>query len=108
MPPYLILAGIVLCTAYGDYALKYASLKPSPLSSSWFAGGAGLYAITAAGWLFLMQSHNLAQIGVLYSAATILTLTLVGYLFFDESLSSRQVIGLSAAMLSVFLMKSEA
>lgn len=108
MHSYLILTGIVAFTAFGDYALKYASIKTSPLLSIWFFGGAAFYSITAVGWLFLMQSHNLAQIAVLYSAATILALTGIGYTFFDESISSRQAIGLMASLLSVFLIQSEA
>ncbi|MFK7882417.1 hypothetical protein [Roseobacter sp.] len=108
MNSYLILAGILLLSVFGDYALKYASALVSPLTSFWFASGVVLYGFTAVGWLVLMQSHNLAQIAVLYSAATILALTAVGYFFFGEELSSRQIIGLTAAVLSVFLMNSNA
>lgn len=108
MQSYMVLAGIVAFTSVGDFALKHASLKMAPFASSWLFGGAALYALTACGWVVLMQSHNLAQIGVLYSAATILALTGVGILFFGESLSSRQMLGLAAALLSVVLMEAEA
>lgn len=108
MRSYLILAGIVALTVMGDYALKYASMKATPALSTWFASGAILYAGTALGWVLLMQSHNLAQIAVLYSSATILALTGVGYAFFGEAISARQAIGLVAALLSVILMGSEA
>lgn len=108
MHSYLILAGILAFTVFGDYALKYASTMSTPMLSSWFVGGAALYAVSAVGWLLLMQTHNLAEIAVLYSAATILALTAVGYFFFGENVSFRQVLGLSAALLSVFLMQAEA
>ncbi len=108
MRSYMILAGIVAFTILGDFALKYASMKTTPLANSWFVGGAILYGATALGWVLLMQSHNLAQIAVLYSSATILALTGVGYTFFGETISLKQLLGLSAALLSVFLMESDA
>ena len=108
MHSYVLLALIVVLTIVGDYALKYASLKTSPFVSSWFVLGALLYGATAIGWIALMRSHDLAQIAVLYSAATIISLTLVGLVSFGETLSMKQVIGLSAALLSVFLIESEA
>ncbi len=108
MKSLLILGAIVLLTILGDYALKYASLKMSPFASTWFAGGAFLYGMTAIGWVALMRSHDLAQIAVLYSAATIVALTLVGIVSFGEMLSGKQVVGLLAALLSVVLMEAEA
>ncbi|MGY9046736.1 hypothetical protein P775_16635 [Puniceibacterium antarcticum] len=107
MRSYLILAGVVAFTVFGDYALKHASMKSAPLSSYWFIGGVLLYASTAYGWMLLMQNHNLAQIAVIYSSTTILALTGVGYAFFGESISLRQALGISAALISVFLMESD-
>lgn len=108
MITYMILAGVVALTVSGDYALKHASMAASPIASYWFAGGAALYAVTALGWLLLMRSHNLGQIAVLYSSATILALTGAGVLFFGENVSSKQVVGITAALLSVLLTSSEA
>ncbi|MBZ4023455.1 hypothetical protein CKO11_13410 [Rhodobacter sp. TJ_12] len=108
MRSYLILLGIVAFTILGDYALKSAAMRNAPLTSSWFGAGAVLYAATAVGWVWLMQTQNLAQIAVLYSSATILGLTAVGVAFFGETLSLRQVIGLGAALFAVVIMESEA
>lgn len=108
MNSYLLLTLIVVLTIVGDYALKFASLTSSPFVSAWFAGGALLYGATAIGWIALMRTHDLAQIAVLYSSATIVALTLVGIVSFGETLSVKQVIGLSAALLSVLLMEADA
>ena len=108
MISYMILAGVVVLTVIGDYALKHASMTASPVTSYWFASGVSLYAVTALGWLLLMRSHNLGQIAILYSAATILALTGAGVVFFGENVSSKQAAGLTAALLSVFLTSSEA
>lgn len=108
MKSFIILGAIVVLTILGDYALKYASLKVTPFANSWFIGGAGLYAMTAVGWVALMRNHDLAQIAVFYSAATIIALTLVGIVSFGEILSGKQIVGLLAALLSVVLMEAEA
>lgn len=108
MRTYLILSLIVLLTAFGDFALKYASMKHGPLTNSWFIAGAVLYAATAAGWVLLMRTHDLGQIAVLYSSATILILTAVGVFLFGESVSLKQSLGLGAALLSVVLVQANA
>jgi drug/metabolite transporter (DMT)-like permease len=108
MQNYVVLAFVVVLTVVADYALKYASLKISPFVSGWFVVGALLYAATAIGWIALMRTHDLAQIAVLYSSGTIIALTLLGIVSFGESLSTKQIIGLSAALLSVVLMESDA
>jgi len=104
---YLLLTAIIAMTVAGDYALKIASGKPTPFTSHWFIHGAILYAITAAGWIMLMQMHSLAQVAVLYSSATILALTAVGYVGFGETLTLRQFAAVIAAMLAVYLMDHE-
>jgi drug/metabolite transporter (DMT)-like permease len=108
MHSYVLLAFVVVLTVVADYALKNASLQTSPFVSGWFASGAMLYGATAIGWIALMRTHDLAQIAVLYSAATIIALTLLGIVSFGETLSKKQIIGLSAALLSVVLMEAEA
>lgn len=108
MHSYIYLAFVVVVTVVADYALKSAALKNSPFVSSWFVGGALLYGATAIGWVALMRTHDLAQIAVLYSAGTIIALTLLGIVSFGETLSMKQVIGLSAALLSVALMEADA
>ncbi|TCM75896.1 transporter [Rhodovulum steppense] len=102
---YIVLLFIVVMTVGADYALKVASGRTSPFLSAWFLYGAALYAVTAAGWIILMQSHSLAQIGVLYSSATIVALTGLGYLLFGESLSTRQIVGVAAALIAVVLVE---
>lgn len=102
---YVVLAVIVVMTVAGDFTLKLASGRPSPFVSFWFLQGAVFYALTAIGWVILMQSHSLAQIGVLYSSMTILALTSVGYTFFNEAVSPRQIAGVSAAIFAIFLVE---
>lgn len=107
MNSYLFLVFVIVVTIFGDYSLKYASLKVSPFVSGWFILGALLYGTTSIGWIALMRTHDLSQIAVLYSSGTIVALSLVGIISFGETLSMRQIIGLSAALFSVILMQSD-
>lgn len=99
----LVLGAIIALTAAGDYALKTASGKELPLTSWQFAFGVVLYGLPAIGWLFLMREYSLAQIGVIYSSATILILTAIGTFMFDEQLQPKQIAGIIAAIASIWL-----
>lgn len=97
----LILAAIILTTLIGDYLIKLASQKPSGLVTAKFIVGAILYALPAVGWFYLMRSHSLATIAVLYSAGTILILGGLGYFVFQESLGRREILGMTLAIAAV-------
>lgn len=99
-----ILALITIMTLLGDYCIKLATHNDLGLYSSLFLVGAVLYGLPAVGWFFLMKSHSLAMVGVMYSAATLIMLTLMGYLLFKESLGWREVCGLSLAISAVIVM----
>lgn len=103
----LVLLAIVLATAAGDYALKLASLKTSSFKNWTFVIGALLYALPAAGWVILMRSHSLAQIGVIYSASTIIILAAMGVIFFREAISPRDMLGVALALAAVVVASSD-
>jgi drug/metabolite transporter (DMT)-like permease len=88
----------------GDYFLKLASAREQPLRTSWFYLGFVLYASTAFGWVFVMRHLKLATIGVLYSVALVLLLTVIGVVLFRESLSYFEVVGIILAVASLVLL----
>lgn len=102
----LILTAIVITQISGDYFVKIASGRPDSLMSLNLAIGVMLYGATALGWYFLMKVHSLAEIGVIYSASTILILAALGYFAFHEAIGFRQAVGLTLAVASVFVMQS--
>lgn len=108
MNSVVLLAAITGLTLIGDFFIKSASERPDGLISPSFFMGLCLYALPAIGWFFLMRSHSLAAIGVLYSASTILLLAVLGYFVFKESFGLREIIGLSLAIASVMVMSYEA
>ncbi|HEY0982724.1 MULTISPECIES: transporter [unclassified Schlesneria] len=78
----------------GDYFLKLASQQKDSLRSPWFYVGFVLYASTAFGWVFVMKQLKLATVSVVYSVSMVLLLTTIGVVFFQESLSSLEIVGL--------------
>ena len=88
----------------GDYFLKLASESERPLMTRSFYLGFALYASTAFGWVFVMKSLKLATISIVYSVSMVLLLTTVGVLFFRESLSGYEVLGIVLAVASLGLL----
>ncbi len=88
----------------GDYFLKRASERPSPLATGVFLIGLVLYASTAFAWVFVMRHLKLATIGVIYSVSMVLLLAGMGVLFFDEALSRTEILGIVLAIAALFLL----
>ena len=107
MKPILLIAIVTALSICGDYLVKMASSQPSGLASYMFLAGAILYGLPAIGWFFLMKENSLAMIGVGYSGATIIILTAMGTLFFNEAFGIREAVGTALAILSVAVMSHQ-
>jgi drug/metabolite transporter (DMT)-like permease len=90
--------------ALADYFLKLASSKPTPWTSWQFVAGLLLYGSTAFGWLYVMKHMKLAVVGVVYTAAMLVLLALIGYFFFGEKLTLREWAGIGLALAAVALL----
>ena len=97
----LIFSVIGVC---GDYFLKLASQEKNSLRSPWFYIGFVLYASTAFGWVFVMKHLKLATVSVVYSVSMVLLLTTIGVIFFQENLSTYEVVGLAMAVGALVLL----
>lgn len=102
--PAAIVVVIAAVTVLGDYFLKLASTQDSMIWNRWFLAGAVIYALCAFGWVFVMRHLKLATIGAAYSVSTVLLLTALGVLVFDERLDRYEVAGLCCAVLSIVLL----
>jgi drug/metabolite transporter (DMT)-like permease len=96
--------GLSVFGVTGDYLLKLASRRETPLLSWWFVLGFMMYSSTAFGWVFIMRYLKLATIGVVYAMTTILLLALVGVLFLGESLRWQEVLGIVLALATIGLL----
>lgn len=97
----LLLIIVTVVTLVGDYFIKVASGKLNGLLTPTFAIGLVFYGLPAIGWFYLMRSHALSVIGVLYSAATILLLTGLSIFVFKEGFGWREGLGVTLALLAV-------
>jgi len=104
IPAILVTVGLCAVSVAGDYLLKRASDRERPFESWWFVAGFLVYSSTAFGWVYVMPHLKLATIGVVYSVATVLLLTLLGLVFFQESLRPREVLGIVLAITSISLL----
>jgi drug/metabolite transporter (DMT)-like permease len=100
----LVTVGFSLVGVLGDYFLKLASADQRSLRSPWFYIGFAVYASTAFGWVFVMKYLKLATIGVVYSVSMVVLLTAIGVVFFQESLSAYEIVGLMMALGSIILL----
>lgn len=101
---YALTAALVATTILADYFLKLASERPSWAGSPPFLIGAGIYALSAVGWVLAMQQMKLATIAVVYSAMTLLMLAALGVIVFRETLTAREGLGLALALASLLLL----
>ena len=99
-----ITVSLALAGVLGDYFLKIASAKESPILSRHFLGGFLVYAFTAFGWVIVMPHLKLAQIGVYYSLTIVLSLCVMGSLVFGESLRPTEWLGVGLAIVSLLLL----
>lgn len=97
----VLLIIVTAVTLVGDYFIKVASGRPNGLWTPTFAIGLVLYGLPAIGWFYLMRSHALSVIGVLYSAATVLLLTGLSIFVFKEGFGWREALGVMLALLAV-------
>ena len=95
---------IVSVTVVGDYFLKIASERPNAIRSLPFLCGVLAYGASATGFVFAMRHMSLASVGVFYSVLTILMMAGLGVLVFRETLATRDLIGISLAITSLFFM----
>jgi small multidrug resistance pump len=88
----------------GDYFLKVASLQERPFRTAAFYIGLSIYSSTAFGWLFAMRHLKLATLSTVYSVSIVLLLTTLGVVFFNERLTTREVLGIALALGSLVLL----
>jgi small multidrug resistance pump len=100
----LVTIGLSAVSVTGDYFLKRASNHELPFASWWFVAGLVLYSSSAFGAIFVMRHLSFATLGVVYMAAMLLLLTLVGHVFLKEPLRWQEIVGVVLALSAVGLL----
>lgn len=105
IPPIVTVLLMSLTALLGDYFLKLAGSKEAvSLEPRLFCLGLLCQMLSLACWFYAMKHFSLATLGVYYSASTILFLAALGVFVFGEKLTSYEVIGIGAAITSLFLL----
>ncbi|MGP3699358.1 hypothetical protein [Rhodobacter sp. NSM] len=104
MWPLAVLLVISIVTLLGDYLIKKATGTEQGLLSLTFLVGMLFYGLPAVGWFYLMKSHSLAMLGVLYASSTVLLMAALGVFVFREAFGLREAIGVSLAVASILIM----
>jgi len=100
----LITIILAIMVAISDYFLKNASASPSPILNRNFLFGLILTVAVTFGWIIVMPHLKLAYIGVIHSLTVILSLCVVGVVFFDETLKPSEWLGVGLAISSLLLL----
>lgn len=95
---------LALAVAVSDYFLKHASSSNNPFLNRNFFIGLIITALCTFGWVLVMPHLKLAYIGVIYSLTVVLSLCVVGVVFFDETLRPTEWLGVGLAISSLLLL----
>lgn len=96
--------GLALVGVVGDFFIKLASRESRPMVSSLFLIGVLIYALSAFGWVFVMQHVKLSTLGVFYALTTVLLLVFLGVIYFGERLEKYEIIGVVLGIISIILL----
>ena len=102
--PFWIAVLLSVMCALADFWLKRASELTHPWRSGAFISGAGLYAISAFGWVYVFRHFKLATISAFFSLMVVALLAIIGVVVFRESLSTSELVGLGCAMAALILL----
>lgn len=97
----VLIAGLVFLALITDYLVKRASESEAGYLSWYFILSIPIVLLAAAGWLQAMRMETLAGIGLLEASISIMGLTLMGTLLFQESLPGATVIAIMLAFSAV-------
>lgn len=87
----------------GDFFINLAG-EGKQIIWRYFFIGFIVYALTAFGWLFVMRHLKLVTLGVIYTLTVTVSMTLVGYFLFNETLNRFEVLGIGLAGAALVLM----
>ncbi len=86
----------------GDYFLKRAG--EGPINGWLFGAGMLVYAACAFGWFYAFRHMKVSTIAGLYGVATVLMLTFMGVVVFNERLTTWEFAGIGMAIGSIALL----
>lgn len=105
---YVFCALATLVIIAGDYFIKLAADQGLTIGAPKVLLACALYAVSAALWFAAMHHITLAQMAVAAAIFTLLALTALGVTAFGESLTARDIFGITLAIGALILMSHRA
>jgi len=101
----LMIVGLSFVETVGDTLIKYAGADTKKyVLVFWLILGVTVYMCAAVGWFFVMKHIKLGSLGIIYSVASVTFLLSWGILFFNESYSKTEILGIILGFISLFLL----
>lgn len=100
----LIVLSLELISVMGDYFIKKASLQAGWSGWRQLLVGGFIYGATAIGWFYVMRTFKLFTIGLIHSLLAIALSMLLSQLFFEEKMTSRDIVGILLGLASIILL----
>jgi multidrug transporter EmrE-like cation transporter len=104
MTPVLVTIVLSLLAVLGDYYLKLAGNQSSPYLTRQFALGLVLYAVSAFGVVYVFRHMKMGTVGAIYCVSLVVFLTVLGVVFFKETMTRYELVGLGLAVVSVVML----
>ncbi|WP_109466185.1 DMT family transporter [Albibacillus kandeliae] len=101
---YFCALSCALAVIVADILLKLSADRGHTFWSPGVMIACGLYVLSALFWFWSMRSMSLAQAGVTYTMFSLVSLFVIGLLFFDEAAAWREFAGIACALCAVLLM----
>lgn len=101
----LAIMALSIVETIGDSLIKYSGNNPERyVQVSWLIGGMIVYACAAGGWFFVFKHVKLGSIGMIYALTTIVALTVFGMIFFHETYSKSEMLGMALGFIALLLL----
>lgn len=101
----IFIVGLSLAETIGDTLIKYSGDDEKKyMLVGWLVAGVLVYMLAAFGWFFVMKHVKLGSLGVIYAVSTVTFLVASGIIFFDESYTRLEILGIVLGFMSLFLL----
>jgi drug/metabolite transporter (DMT)-like permease len=101
LPMMLLLVLAALGVAFGDYFAKLWSMNPN---NYWYALALVGYSSVGIFYLPTLLKNGLVITSVIYSILAIVAFLVVGLVVFNETLTARQIAGVSIGIVSLLIL----
>ena len=108
MTPWMMFLAIALTleTLVADYMIKIAI---GHKQCQWLLAGAFIiWGVSVYGWYYILKYERVSITGIVFSVVSLIGITLMGIVLFDEKLTTSEWVGFTLALIATFLLGAKA